>query len=123
MGGLASHSIQRNHSVEIKHYKELGDFDLQWLMPLNLAVFKSSVVAIFSSAMFFSRTSKKFPSLSLQSLLIASDGFFSQQEVQNTLNEQGRSTQQKVKFLSRAHQHGPCGFTRVPVLIFKSCVF
>ena len=66
---------------------------------------------------------KKSPSLSLQSLLIASDGFFSQQEVQNTLNEQGRSTQHKVKFLSRAHQHGLCGFIRVPVLLFKSCVF
>ena len=50
-GGLASHSIQRNHSVEIKHYKELGDFGLQWLMPLNLAVFKSVVFAIISTAM------------------------------------------------------------------------
>ena len=72
IGGLASHSRKRNHSMKIRHYKELGDLDLQWSEPLNLAVFESSVVAIFSMSCFLSYVKKCFL-LSLPSLLIASD--------------------------------------------------
>ena len=100
--------------MKIRHYKELGDLDLQWSEPLNLAVFESSVVAIFSGAMFLfvrQKVSFSFSPRTSNSLT----WIFSQQKVQNTLIEQNGSIRLKVKFLSCAHQHEPCGFTRVPV--------